>query len=95
MHRRKHPHGKLTIIGRAQQYKFIRPKKAKHPTWLDQTNPRAFQQQENVNPFDDQASASVSEILDLSSDTGNDELRQRLDAEKEAREDLERRLLKD
>jgi hypothetical protein len=95
MHRRKHPHGKLTIISRAQQFKFIRPKKAKHPTWLDQTNPRAFQQQENVNPFDDQASASVSEILDLSSDTGNDELRQRLDEEKEAREDLERRLLKD
>lgn len=53
MHRRKHPHGKLTIIGRAQQYKFIRPKKTKHPTWLDQTDPRAFQQQENVNPFDD------------------------------------------
>ncbi len=62
-------------------------------TWLDPNDPRAFQRPENENPFDDQASASVSEIRDLPSDTGyEDELRQRLDEERLAREDLERRL---
>ncbi|EFX76578.1 hypothetical protein DAPPUDRAFT_322125 [Daphnia pulex] len=61
-------------------------------TWLDPNHPRAFQQPEN--PFDDQGSASISEIRDLPSemDEYENDLRQRLDDERLAREDLERRL---
>ncbi|EFX67509.1 hypothetical protein DAPPUDRAFT_261558 [Daphnia pulex] len=54
--------------------------------WLDPNHPGAFQQRENENPFDDQASASISEIRDLPSDMES------LDEERLAREDLERRL---
>ncbi|XP_046632214.1 uncharacterized protein LOC124311889 [Daphnia pulicaria] len=60
-------------------------------TWLDPNHPRAFQQPEN--PFDDQGSASISEIRDLPSEMEyENDLRQRLDDERLAREDLERRL---
>ncbi|EFX72372.1 hypothetical protein DAPPUDRAFT_326345 [Daphnia pulex] len=59
-------------------------------TWLD-NHPRAFQKPEN--PFDDQDSASISEIRDLPSEMEyENDLRQRLDEETLAREDLERRL---
>ncbi|EFX64558.1 hypothetical protein DAPPUDRAFT_118069 [Daphnia pulex] len=45
------------------------------------------------NPFDDQGSASISEIRDLPSEMEyEDDLRQRLDDERLAREELERRL---
>lgn len=40
-------------------------------TWLDPNDPRAFQRQRNENPFDDQASASISEIPDLPSDVSS------------------------
>ncbi|XP_032799123.2 uncharacterized protein LOC116936009 [Daphnia magna] len=61
-------------------------------SWLNPKDPRAFQQQENGKPFDDQDSASVSEIRDLPSEKKDEnEVKQRLVEEKLAREDLERR----
>ncbi|KAK4017577.1 hypothetical protein OUZ56_033191 [Daphnia magna] len=61
-------------------------------SWLNPKDPRAFQQQENGKPFDDQDSASVSEIRDLPSEKEDEnEVKQRLVEEKLAREDLERR----